>query len=622
MYGCWGRILRIDLSTGLIEVERVDESIFQNYLGGVGIAGRIILNEVGPDTDPLSPGNTIVFAVGPFQGTRIPGSGRWIVASRSPLTGVWADSCAGGNWGPEFKKTGYDALVIKGKAPSPVYLWIDDGKVEIKDASGVWGKKVSETDSEIKKELKDSRAKVACIGPAGEKLVRFANIVNEHGFAGRCGLGAVMGSKNLKAIAVKGTKQVEVKDADKLKQYSKTLSTKYRDATLNTMRKHGTTASVKKYYNRGYGLVGYWRKWLFDEVEGLDGGKFLEIIVKPVACSFCPVACHKRTRVKQTEKYSYEGYGPEYETISLLGWLNKIGDAKAVGYMGYLCDEYGIDTMTAGSLVGFTTECYEKGWVTKEDLDGLEPSWGNADQAIALIHKMAKREGFGNILAQGLVKAADYVGNDAPQIILHTKGLDYPAHDPRSFFPAAINYATGVRGACHQRGFVTWHAGGTALLPEWGISQVYETEGNTLHSMENAAEIAVKYQNWATLFNSLVQCEYMIMGGLTLTHQINLLKYTTGWEVDAKSIATVAERIFNLHRAINVLYGISKKDDSLPMRMFEPLEQGKSAGKIPSPFYKALAEYYRMRGWDSDGKPTTQRLVELGLTEALKPVWK
>lgn len=205
---------------------------------------------------------------------------------------------------------------------------------------------------------------------------------------------------------------------------------------------------MKKYYHRGYGLVEYWRKWLFDKVEGLDGEKFLEIIVKPVAC-------HKRTRVEQPEKYSYEGYGPEYETISLLGWLNKIGDAKAVGYMGYLCDEYGIDTMTAGSLIGFTNQCYEKGWITKEDLDGLEPSWGDADQAIALIHKMAQREGFGNILAQGLVRAAGYVGNDAPQIILHTKGLDYPAHDPRSFFPAAINYATGVRGACHQRGFVT-----------------------------------------------------------------------------------------------------------------------------------------------------------------------
>ncbi|MHC2995770.1 MAG: aldehyde ferredoxin oxidoreductase family protein [Candidatus Atribacteria bacterium] len=621
MYGYWKRILRVDLSKSLISVEKVDQSFFEKYIGGAGIAANIILSEVRPDVEPFSPDNVIVFGVGPFQGIRVAGSGRWIVASKSPLTGIWADSCAGGNWGPEFKRTGFDAIIIKGKASLPVYLWINDEKVEIRNASKIWGKKTSETDEEIKKDLGEPKAKVACIGPGGEKLVRFASVVNEHGNAGRCGLGAVIGSKNLKAVVVRGTKQVEIAEPEETNKYSKTLFKKYYDATVNTMRKYGTTASVKKYYDRGYGLTKNWKEWMFEGIDGIDGKHFLDITVKSIACTYCPIACHRRTKVNQPEKYAYEGYGPEYETISMLGWLNKISDAKAIGYMGYLCDEYGIDTMTTGSLIGFVTECYEKGWITKEDLNGIEPCWGDTDAAIALIHKIVKREGLGGILAEGVVKAAEYVGHDASKIIVHCKGLDYPAHDPRSFFPAVINYATGTRGACHQRGFATWHASGV-LIPEWGITKVFETGSNTLHSMENAPEITVKYQNWATLFNSLVQCEYMIFGGLTLTHQINLLKYITGWDVDATYLSETAERIFNLQRIINIYCGISKKDDSIPFRMFEPLKDGKSAGKKPLPFDKTLLEYYKLRVWDNEGEPTVKRLVELNLTEALRPAWK
>lgn len=616
MYGYWGRILRVNLSNGLIREERVDESFFKKYVGGVGIAAKIILNEVGPDVEPFSPDNVIVIGVGPFQGTKVPGSGRWIVASKSPLTGVWADSCAGGNLGPEFKRTGFDAVIIKGKASLPVYLWINDERVEIRDASKIWGKKTSETDKEIKKDLGEPKAKIACIGPGGEKLIRFAGVVNEHGIAGRCGLGAVFGSKNLKAIAVIGTKQVEIAEPEELNKFCKILSKKYYNATVNTMHKYGTTASLKKYYDRGYGLTKNWREWIFEGVDKIDGKHFLDITIKPIACTYCPIACHRRTKVTQPEKYAYEGYGPEYETISMLGWLNKISDAKAIGYMGYLCDEYGIDTMTTGSLIAFVTECYEKGWITKKDLKGIEPHWGNADSAIALIHKIVKREGFGGILAEGVVKAAEYVGHDASKIIVHCKGLDYPAHDPRSFFPAVINYATGVRGACHQRGFVTWHASGV-LIPEWGITKIFETGSNALHSMENAADLTIKYQNWATIFNSLVQCEYMIFGGLTLTHQIDLLKYITGWNVDKTYLSETAERIFNLQRMINIYYGVKKKDDSMPFRMLEPLKDGKSAGKNPFPFDKTLLEYYKLRGWDNDGKPTPKRLTELNLIEDL-----
>jgi len=614
MYGFWGKVLYVDLTAYSVGVKPFDELFFKKYLGGVGIATKILFDEVNPSIDPLSPDNAIVFAVGPFQGTTIPGSGRWVVASRSPLTGIWADSCAGGNWGPVFKCAGFDALVVRGRSESPSYLWICDDKVEIRDASRIWGKTTSETDRDIKADLGEPKAKVACIGPAGERLVKFASIVNEHGIAGRCGLGAVMGSKNLKAVAVMGTKRAEVAKPGELIKYSKALFKEYYDNTVNTVwRKYGTTSSIKKYYDRGYGLAENMRKRKFDKIDGLDGEHFLSITANPVACTYCPIACHRHTKIKEPKKYAYDGYGPEYQSIAMLGWDNLISDAKAVAYMGHLCDDYGIDTITMGSLLAFTTECYEKGWVTEHDLDGMKISWGDADAAISLIHKTAKREGFGGVLAEGIVKAAKHVGHSASKIAVHCKGLDYPAHDARAFYPAVINFATGTRGACHQRGVVTWYPAGI-ILPEWGIS------GFELHpGMEKAANIAVKYQDWAVLSNCLIQCEFMVFGGLTLTHQINLLRYVTGWNADSASMARIAERVFNLQRCLDVHYGISKKDDSAPDRVFEPLEAGPCAGKVPLPFDRTLMEYYGLRGWDSDGKPTTEKLVELGLTEALPP---
>jgi len=611
MYGYHGQVVGVNLSKRSTTIKRIKEPFFKKYLGGVGLAAKIIFDNVGSDVDPLNAENLLVFAVGPFQGTGIPGSGKWIVASRSPLTNVWGESCAGGYWGPIFKNTGFDAVVIKGKADKPVYLWIHDGEAEIKDAVGIWGKTTSQTDIEIKKDIGEPRASVACIGPAGENLVRFASIISEHGFAGRTGMGAVMGSKNLKAVVVYGTRHVETAEPNKLRKYNKELSRKLYNATINGLRKHGTTASVPKYIDRmGYGLKENWRKGIehFSPVlDGIDGDRFLSLTVSPLACMNCPIACHRHTQVREPRKYAYDGHGPEYETIAMFGWLNMVSDAKAVAYMGHLCNEYGMDTISTGSLLAFTAECYEKGWITKENLNGMKISWGDADSRIALIHKIAKRSGFGKILAEGIVKAAEYVGHEANEIIVHCKGLDYPGHDPRGFYPTLLNYATGPRGACHQRGFVQWNALGV-LIPEWQITEEHER-----HSMKNAANLVIKYQDWATIFNSLIQCEYMIFGGLTLTHQTNFLKYVTGWNVTPSCIAEIAERIFNLQRMINVNYGVTKCDDTAPPRIFRPLDVGQSAGKIPQQFDEALMEYYQMRGWDSNGKPTLGKLKELGI---------
>jgi len=612
MYGNWGKLLWIDLFNEKFMVKTLKNSFFKKYLGGVGLASKIIFDEVEANTDPFSPENVLIFSVGPFQGTGIPGSGRWNVSSRSPLTGIWGESCGGGYWGPEFKRCGFDAIAVRGRAESPVYIWINDEKVEFRDGKGIWGKTVSKADKIIKEEVGDPRVRSVIIGPAGEKLVRFACIVSDHGIAGRCGLGAVMGAKNLKAIALKGTKDVNVAEPDKLKEYSKELSKKIHDATAE-FRKYGTTMYAKLLHDaRGYGLAKNWREGKFDGINKLTGDQFLEITVNPVACSDCPIACHRHVKVLTPEKYSFEGYGPEYETIGMIGWLNLIDDPEAIAYAGYLCDEYGLDTITAGSMIGFTFECFEKGLITEKDLDGLKPKWGDSDSAIRLIYLIANRQGFGNILAEGSERAAEIVGKDAQKIVLNVKKLELPAHDPRGFLAMAINYATGQRGACHQRGFVLQDE---SSIPEWGV-----TENQENYSIKEPVIATARYQDWAEIFNSLIQCEYMTSGGLTLNDQITLLNYVTGWNLEASDMLKIGERIFTLQRLINIRFGVSRKDDTLPLRIFEPVEEGVNAGKIPSTFDKALREYYELRGWDNDGKPTVEKLAELSLTEALTRV--
>ena len=616
-YGFWGKVLRVDLTKEKIVIDSVRESFFKKYLGGVGIGTKLLFDTVDPSVDPFDPESVLIFSVGPFQGTIIPGSGRWVVVSRSPLTGIYADSSAGGTWGPLFKRAGFDALVITGRAAEPVYLWISDGNVEIKDASSVWGKTTSEADEIIKKDLGELNAAVACIGPAGENLVRFASIINEHGVAGRAGIGAVMGSKNLKAVAAMGSRNLEVARPGELDDLSKKLFKEFYEKQKDGMRVYGSCIANKIFYETSEIGMKYWTQGTWDEASNLYPENIKDALSwSPVACLNCPIACHKSAKVEEPKKFAYKGYGPEYESVGMLGALCLISDPKAVGYMHYLCDEYGMDVITAGGLIAFSMECYEKGLLSKEDLDGLDLKWGNAEAATALLHKIAKKEGFGAVLAEGIRKAADFVGKDAPRIAMHVKGLDIPAHDPRAFFPWSINYATSPRGACHQRGFAGWMGLGV-VIPEWGIA-----EKTDRHSMEGAANIAAKYQDWATIFNSLVQCEYMTFAGLTLTDQVKLLNYVTGWDVDIEWMAKTAERIFTLQRVINVIYGVGRKDDTLPMRMFEPLKTGGSKGKIPVPFEKELLEYYHIRGWDSDGRPTKEKLVELGLIEALKPVWE
>lgn len=614
MYGYFGWILRVDLTNKKVTRERLNQETCKKFLGGSGLATKIIFDEVQPQTHPLGPDNRLVFAVGPFNGTAIPGSGRWTVAAKSPLTGIWGEASGGGYWASEFKRTGYDALVVVGKASSPVFLWLHDDQAELMNASTLWGKDAYETEEAIKKDLRDPKIRVAAIGPAGERLVKVACIVADkgHGIAARTGLGAVMGSKNLKAVAVRGRKEVEIAAPDQLGKLVKEIVSKIPKDIKNIFHDHGTPGFLRPHHERGEVPVKYWAKneW-FEGIERLGGSSYTDtILVKPMACTPCSLSCHRYVKVEKPEKFATEGMGPEYETLCLLGTSCLVDDLPAIVKANDMCNRYGIDTVSVGGVIGLLMESYERGWINEKDIDGIKMSWGNVEALLSTIERIALRTGFGNVLADGIEATAKWIGKEAENAAIHVKGLDFAGHDPRAFFSMMVNYATGNRGSCHLHGssyFV--HYG--VLLPEAGIVDAPDP-----FSLEKKGYIAAKFQDYCEVFDSLVQCKFYSFC-LNMTDQINLLSAVTGWRIAAKELLQIGERIYNLQRVFNVRSGMSRKDDILPKRMFEATKALSQAGKTLS-LEPMLDEYYEVRGWDADGIPTKEKLMELGLTEALK----
>ena len=600
--GYWHKIAIVNLTDNIIRKIKVKDEIFKKYLGGVGLATWLFYNEIkdNPNIDPFAPENPLILATGPYQGTPIPGSGRGVFVSKSPLTGIWGESNIGGDLAFNLKTCGLDAIIIKGKAKKPCLIYVSEGNIEILDAEDYWGLKTSEAEEEIRKDY-GRKISVACIGPAGERLVRFACIKSGHG---RCGLGAVMGSKMLKAIVIeRGSLKVEVYNYDDLVSYSRELARKMYEKTKDLLRKYGTLGGIEYFYNLGYSLVEYWKKHDWNEVKGLSGDEFLKIIVKPVACINCPIACHKHTRYKN--EFSFDCYGPEYETAAMIGWLNKIGNAKAVAYIHHLCNEYGIDGITTGALIGLTIRLYEEKLISKNDLVGLEPKWGDPEFAINLIEIILERKGFGKILAGGVNEVKKKFGNKVNKILVECKGLDVPAHDPRYSLAQLLSYVTSNRGACHMRGFVSFYYSMNITIPEWGLDKVYDR-----YDVEKAPLITVKFQNYATILNSLVQCAFTVLGGFGLKDAKSLLYYVTGYDFSFKELEKIAERIYALQRLINMKFGLSRKDDYIPeyIAVTYPKINGKSIREL---FSKLLEEYYALRGWDLKGKPTLKTLRKL-----------
>jgi aldehyde:ferredoxin oxidoreductase len=611
--GFWNKILRVDLTSRQIVKEELDDDTCKMFLGGAGIGAKILWEEVPREVDALDSANRIIFSVGPFQGHPVPGSAKFCVTSKSPLTNTYADSAAGASWGPFFKKAGYDALIIQGQSEKPVYLYIENDLVRLVNADGIWGMDSYQSVDKIKEELGSSRVSVATIGQAGEKLVKFACIVvDKHSFAGRCGLGAVMGSKKLKAVAVRGSREVSVSNLSLMQGYYHKYSKEIYKASLESeLRTHGTPSLPITLEGFGDMPIKYWTGDIWpDGAEKIGAPNYTSLLsAKPNPCLYCPVGCHRSIEITEPENYRLKGPGPEYETLGMFGSNLLIDDLKAICVANDLCNKFGIDTVSTGACIGLAMECYEKGIITEDDTGGISVRWGDPDVLIELAGQIGNKEGFGALFASGTLEAAKQMGENALDLVVHVKGLDLPAHDPRTCWGMVPTYATGTRGACHMRGVEEDVEMGGFYIPEIGVAE----ELASFFDSKGKALLALKMQDYCCLMNSLVCCLMMADGGgLSLSSVLNVLNSITGWKWDATDAMLCGERIFTLQRLINLRDGYTYKDDVLPIKVYTPAKEGFRAGKIP-PFKDLLRDYYRLRNWDEKGQPTKDKLQELGL---------
>ena len=610
--GYWQKLLRVNLTYCKTIVEPIPEQDLKRFVGGAGLAAEMIYRELPGKLDPYDSKNLLIFGTDPFQGTPISGSAKFSTVSISPVTNTFGDSAAGASWGPNLKDAGYDMLVIEGISEKPVYLEIIDDQVLIKDASHLWGMDTYETIDAIHKETQDKNLSIASIGPAGEKKVAIACIaVDKHSFAGRCGLGAVMGSKNLKAVAVKGTKTVEMNDPVKASELIK----KSRKNIVDSIKKskwnlRGTPGSVIKCESLGDMPIKYWEGDVWPEgAEKLGHPNYTEVLeAKPLPCKYCPIGCHRSITITEPKEYAQKGVGPEYETLGMMGTNLLIDDPKVVAKGNEIANKLGIDTISAGAMVGFAMECFEKGWITTKDTDGLELKWGDPQVLISLLRQIGEKQGFGSIFSEGTLNAAKKIGPEAEKIVAHCKGLDFPSHDPRSCISLAPSYATGTRGACHYRGACEDVEMGFTI-PEIGISEGLVE----FFKIENQSMMAAKCQDYFGLLNSLVICDFMATcASKTFSEIRDIFNAVTGWNYTIEDLMLAGNRIFTRQRLINLRDGYNAKTDVLPDKMFKAAKEGFRAENIP-PFSELMENYYAYRGWDENGVPKEKILNRLAL---------
>jgi len=611
--GYWQKMLRVDLTSRKSTVEPIEEKDLKDFIGGAGLGAEILQRELPEKIDPYDPRNLIIFATGPFQGPAVPGGAKFSIVGISPLTGTFADTAAGAAWGPSLKDAGYDVIVLKGVSEKPVYIQIMDDDVRIKDASGLWGKDTFETVDAIHEQTGDKKLSVAAIGPAGERRVAIACIaVDNHSFAGRCGLGAIMGAKNVKAVAVRGTKKVEVHNPKATSELIKKYQKQIREAVIkNEFRKHGTPGLCETAEGLGDMPIKYWQQDVWPEAaRKLGAPNYTQALnAKPLPCKYCPVGCHRRITITEPEEYRYEGIGPEYETLGLMGTNLLIDDPKVVAIGNDIANRLGLDTISAGAMVGFAMECYEKGWITTNDTDGLELKWGDPKAFFTLVEQIGRREGFGALFGEGTVEAAKKIHPDSVAEVVHCKGLDFPSHDPRACISLAPTYATGTRGACHFRGPCEDVEMGGFFIPEVGVK-----EGTVkFFERENQSMLAAKCQDLGVLTNSLVLCLFMVDGGdWSMTDVTDLFNAITGWDYSVDDLMLAGERGFTVQRLNNIRDGYNKATDILPKKMFQVAKEGFRAGKA-IPFEDLMKDYYALRGWDENGAPSKETMERLNL---------
>ncbi len=619
--GITAKLLHVDLTTRQTRTEEIPETVMRKYLGGGALAAYILLRDMPAGVDPLGPDNVLVFTTSIINGLSLSGTNRYTAAAKSPLTGGYGESEAGGWWGPELRAAGWDGVVIRGQAKTPVYLWIKDDKVELRDAAAYWGQLSGEVQDGLEQELGDKRIRVLQTGVAGERGVRFAAIVNQlKHFHGRCGLGAVMGAKNLKAIAVRGSKPPVAMDKDRAKGQLVWFKEHY-DRSKDRFYQLGSSSGVMALEASGILPTRNFRDGSFEGARAISGQTMRDtILVNRGTCYACAVSCKREVEVKElgvTPKYG----GPEYETLAASGSLCGVSDLNALALVNQLYAQYVLDSISTGAVIAFAMECYEHGIITKEMTGGIELTWGNADAVVQMVHLIGKREGIGKLLGEGVKRAAAALGKGAERFALHVKGQELPMHDPRGKKGLSLAYALSPTGADHMEAphdplYAGFHPQGHPMGP---LGLIEPLDPLVLDAKKVRAFFETQ-KLWSA-YNSVGMCDFVgaPLNGLEMDPMVTYINAVTGWNMSLYELLKVGERNNTLARVFNCREGFTPDDDLLPQRLHEGIGNGALKGQRidPDEFLAARRTYYEMAGWDPEtGRPKATKLAELGVEDA------
>ena len=621
MAGFEGKTLEIDLSSGKISKGTLDKNILRKFIGGSGLGAKLIFDRVDPHVDPLSPKNPFFLLTGPLSGNTLPGGARFAACGKSPLTNVFGEASSGGDFASELRSAGWDEIILTGASNKPVYILIQDDKVEIKDASDLWGKGNFEVHDLLKERHGGRKPKVVAIGQGGEKLVRFAAVCNgKKDFAARCGMGALMGSKKVKAIVAIGSGKIPLAEPEKFAERRKIVIQKAKDNIITmVLGMSGTVAAVEVSMITG-DIPG--KNWTIVGNQG--AGKIGGAVVNSPAflggtesCHGCVVGCKRVMDIKEGPFKGLAGPGPEYEGVGAVGSNLLIEDMGAVIKINQMCNDYGMDVISCGGTIAWAMECFEKGILTAKDLDGIELKWGDADATMKMITKIAKREGIGDVLAEGSKRAAQKIGKGSSDFLVEVKGMEVPMHDPRTNHGLALSYATGARGACHTSDPLYSVGTGVYAFPEFGLTGALAAQ---VKISKGWGPVTKGAQDYGAIYNAAILC-YMVTGAINAEDLVDLMVTSSGFDYTLPELAECGERIWHMKRGINNLMGMTAKDDKLPQRIITAPTEGGAAGSSPD-MKLLMEEFYPARGLAADGRPTKETLGRLGLNDLLAKLYK